>query len=103
MSRMRILTQIQTGLTVTKISKSKNHFQWNSQPNADELSRWRTEKFSVREKSSIRVFIRTSRKGLLKLTAPNQTLKTFLGMTDHDHISQLPNIPKRICLIRRPN
>ena len=50
---MQFLTQMQTGVTVTKISKSQNHLQSNSQHISGGLSRWPTKKFSVGEKISI--------------------------------------------------
>ena len=93
-SRMRIVTQMLTGVTVTKISKSQNPFQCDAQTNADGLSRWWTENVSVKEKISNRCFIWTSRKDFFQTTASNQTLKPFLGVADQDPSFQIPKIPK---------
>ena len=53
----QILMQMQTGVTLIKISESKNHFQCNSQPNTERLGRWRTKNFSVSKMIKWRVFV----------------------------------------------
>ena len=42
---MQILTQIQTGVSVTIYLKAQDHFQSNLQPNADGLGHWLEKKF----------------------------------------------------------
>ena len=53
--------------------------------------------------SNLVIFCKLSWKEPFKLTVQNQTLKPLIGVAHQDPSSQMPNLPKRIRLMRRPN
>ena len=57
---MRIVIQMQTGVTCTEVCRSQTHFQCNSHANAGGFS-CGSKKFSATANSSIRDFLRTLR------------------------------------------
>ena len=72
---MQVVTQMQTGVTVTKISESQIHAQSNLQSNADALSQWRTKMSSVKANYQLKGLYEPPESVSLELTVENQALK----------------------------
>ena len=91
---MQILTQMRTGVSVTKFLEAQYHFQSNLKPNADRLGHWLEKKFLSKQINQLEDLYEPPEKVRLKLTLLHQALKLFLGVTNQHPSFQFLIVPK---------